>query len=172
MHLPGCQKNGAFHIGIQKNRAIHILFVEKRGPIIYLTALKKGPIRHAHPYYAIYRKLPPPPPPHTHTHPEVPNILFFFLPLAFVILTSLRGPYPHKNVTELFSSICFLQNVLTIRSALTVSSIVTALPIIQQILGSHVTHIPENVDVCRHGKVQGAVKMLMNAVLDHIIVTS
>ena len=50
---------GAFHIGIQKNRAIHILFVEKRGPIIYLAALKKGAIRHAHPYYAIYRKLPP-----------------------------------------------------------------------------------------------------------------
>ena len=55
---PGCQKNGAF-------RAIHILFVEKRGPIIYLAALKKGAIRHAHPYYAIYRKLPPPPPEQT-----------------------------------------------------------------------------------------------------------
>ena len=57
VHIPGCQKNGAFHIGIQKNRAIHILFVEKRGPIIYLAALKKGAIRHANPYYAIYRKL-------------------------------------------------------------------------------------------------------------------
>ena len=43
MHIPGCKKNGAFHIGIQKNRVIHILFVEKRGPIIYLAALKKGP---------------------------------------------------------------------------------------------------------------------------------
>ena len=42
VHIPGCQKNGAFHIGIQKNWAIHILFVEKRGPIIYLAALKKG----------------------------------------------------------------------------------------------------------------------------------
>ena len=41
-HKPGCQKNGAFHIGIQKNRTIHILFVEKRGSIIYLAALKKG----------------------------------------------------------------------------------------------------------------------------------
>ena len=59
MHIPGCQKNGAFHIGIQKNWANHILFVEKRGPIIYLVVLKKGTIRHAHPYYAIYRKLPP-----------------------------------------------------------------------------------------------------------------
>ena len=54
---------GAFHIGIQKNGAIHILFVEKRGPVIYLAALKKGAIRHAHPYYAIYRKLTPAPPP-------------------------------------------------------------------------------------------------------------
>ena len=65
VHIPRCQKNGAFHIGIQKNRAIHIhvLFVEKRGPIIYLAALKKGAIRHAHPYYAIYRKLPPTPTP-------------------------------------------------------------------------------------------------------------
>ena len=61
VHIPGCQKNGAFHTGIQKNRAIHIFFVEKRGPIIYLAALKNGAIRHAHPYYAIYRKLPPPP---------------------------------------------------------------------------------------------------------------
>ena len=50
VHIPGCQKNRAFHIGIQKNRAIHILFVEKRGPIIYLAALKKGTIRHAHPH--------------------------------------------------------------------------------------------------------------------------
>ena len=56
-------ENGAFHIGFQKNRVIHIFFVEKRGPIIYLAALKKGAIRHAHPYYAIYRKLPPPLPP-------------------------------------------------------------------------------------------------------------
>ena len=69
VHIPGCQKSGAFHIGIQKNRVIHIRFVEKRGPIIYLAALKKGAIQHAHPYYAIYKKLsptppsPPPPPP-------------------------------------------------------------------------------------------------------------
>ena len=65
VHIPGCQNNGAFHIGIQTNRAIHIHFVEKRGPIIYLAVLKKGAIRHAHPYYAIYRKLPPPPTPAT-----------------------------------------------------------------------------------------------------------
>ena len=64
VHIPGCQKNGTFHIGIQKNRAIHILYVEKMGPVIYLAVLKKGAIRHAHPYYAIYRKLLRP------THPK------------------------------------------------------------------------------------------------------
>ena len=31
MHLPGCQKSGAFHIRIKKNRVSHILFVEKKG---------------------------------------------------------------------------------------------------------------------------------------------
>ena len=60
MHIPGCQKSTVFHTGIQKNRVIHILFVEKRGPVIYLAALTKGAIRHAHPYYAIYKKLPLP----------------------------------------------------------------------------------------------------------------
>ena len=53
---------GPFTYESRKNRASHILFVEKRGLIIYLAALKKGGggwgIRHAHPYYAIYRKLP------------------------------------------------------------------------------------------------------------------
>ena len=57
------RKSGAFHIPIKKNWVSHILFVEKRGPIIYLAALKKGAIRHAHPYYDIYRKLPPTPQP-------------------------------------------------------------------------------------------------------------
>ena len=28
-HIPGCQKSGVFHIRIKKNRASHILFVEK-----------------------------------------------------------------------------------------------------------------------------------------------
>ena len=92
VHIPGCQKNGAFHIGIQKNRVIHILFVEKRGPIIYLAVLKKGAIRHAHQYYAIYRKLPlhtprpppsphppppPPPPPQYDFRVKLPQIAFF-----------------------------------------------------------------------------------------------
>ena len=61
-HIPGCQKSGAYHIRIKKNRVSHLLFVEKRGPVMYLAALKKGAIRHAHPYYAIYRKLHPPTP--------------------------------------------------------------------------------------------------------------
>ena len=34
-------ENEAFHTEIQKTRVIHILFVEKRGPIIYLAELKK-----------------------------------------------------------------------------------------------------------------------------------
>ena len=44
VHIPGCQKSGAFHIGIQTNWVIHILFVVKRGAIIYLAVLKKGAI--------------------------------------------------------------------------------------------------------------------------------
>ena len=52
----------AFHVRIQKNGVSHIILVGKRGLIIYLAALKKGTIRHAQPYYAIFRKLPPPPP--------------------------------------------------------------------------------------------------------------
>ena len=86
----------AFHIEIQKNRDIHILFVEKRGPIIYLAVLKKGAIRHAHPYYAIYRKLlpspPPPPPPPSET-----------------------GFYIIRNVTDRLIIVvcCDLQKILT-----------------------------------------------------------
>ena len=75
VHIPGCQKNGAFLIGIQKNRAIHILFVEKKGSNhIPGSAEKMGAIRHAHLYYAIYRKFPcrpPPPPPPALPLPEL-----------------------------------------------------------------------------------------------------
>ena len=35
-------------------QVIHILFAEKVGHI-YLAALKKGAIRHAHPHYAVYK---------------------------------------------------------------------------------------------------------------------
>ena len=60
----------------QENRVGHIPFVGKRGLIIYLAALKKGAVRHAHPYYAIYRKLPSPPPPTTHPSPHSSIELF------------------------------------------------------------------------------------------------
>ena len=63
------RKSGAFHIPIKKNRVSHIHFVEKRGLVIYLAALKKRVIRHAHSYYTIFNKLPPPLP-DTHTHPR------------------------------------------------------------------------------------------------------
>ena len=49
----------------QESRKIGLFiyfFVEERGPIIYLATLKKVAIQHAHPYYAIYRKLPTPSP--------------------------------------------------------------------------------------------------------------
>ena len=69
-HSPGCQKSGAFHIRIKKNRVSHIFFVEERGPIIYLAALKKGAIRHAHPYYVIYRLIPAPRPTHQPREPS------------------------------------------------------------------------------------------------------
>ena len=52
------RKVGPFTYKSRNNRVCHILFVQKRGPIIYLTGLKRGAIRHAHPYYVIYRKLP------------------------------------------------------------------------------------------------------------------
>ena len=41
-NIPGYQKNGAFHVGIQKNRAIHILFVEKKGANHILGSAEKG----------------------------------------------------------------------------------------------------------------------------------
>ena len=59
------QKSWAFHILIQKELGQPYTFLLKKGLIIYLAALKKGAIRHAHPYYGIYRKLTP-----THLAPE------------------------------------------------------------------------------------------------------
>ena len=43
------RKAGPFTYESRKIRPAIILFVEKRGLIMYLTALKKGAIRHAHP---------------------------------------------------------------------------------------------------------------------------
>ena len=41
------------HIPMMENWVSHILFLRKRGPIVYLAAMKKGAIRPAHPYYVI-----------------------------------------------------------------------------------------------------------------------
>ena len=47
----------------RKNGSVIYSFLRKRGLIVYmyLAGLKKGAIRAAHPYYVIYRKLPPQP---------------------------------------------------------------------------------------------------------------
>ena len=49
--------NGTIHISMMKNWVCHILFLRKRGLIVYLAALKKGAFRHAHPYYVIYHTI-------------------------------------------------------------------------------------------------------------------
>ena len=53
--LSGMSEKGIIHVSMMKNWASHIFFLEKREFILYLTALKKGAIRHAHSYYVIYR---------------------------------------------------------------------------------------------------------------------
>ena len=61
----------------QESRKIgsFIYFLLKKGGQSYTwQRWKGGTIQHAHPYYAIYSKLPPPPPPHTHT-PRVHTLL-------------------------------------------------------------------------------------------------
>ena len=57
MHVPGyIRKVGLSYTNPEKWGQSYT-FCWKKGPIIYLAVLKKGGIRHAHPYYAIYRKL-------------------------------------------------------------------------------------------------------------------
>ena len=51
------EKWGLSHTN-QENWVSHILIFVEKMRLIYLAVLKKGAIRHAHPYYAIYRKLP------------------------------------------------------------------------------------------------------------------
>ena len=63
MHTPGCQKCGVFHIPVKNIGSVIYFFVEKGGLFIYLAVLKRGTIRHAHPYYPIYRSPLPLPPP-------------------------------------------------------------------------------------------------------------
>ena len=52
----GCQKWDHSYNN-DKNWVNHILFLRKRGHIVYRAALKKGAIRHAYPYFAVYRLL-------------------------------------------------------------------------------------------------------------------
>ena len=59
----GMPENGISHISMMKNWVSHILFLRKRGLIVYLAALKRGAFRAAHPYYVIYIGSYPPPPP-------------------------------------------------------------------------------------------------------------
>ena len=65
------EKSGHSYTFCWKNEANHIP-----------GSAEKGGIRHAHPYYAIYRKLParspqPPPPPHTHTRVSHSKLIIF-----------------------------------------------------------------------------------------------
>ena len=50
-------ENATIHITMMKNWVGHILFLRKRGLIVYLAALKKRAIRAAHPYYVIHRSI-------------------------------------------------------------------------------------------------------------------
>ena len=52
---------GPFIYQSRENGSVIYSFLGKRGLIIYLAVLKKGAIRAAHPYHAIYREIPPPP---------------------------------------------------------------------------------------------------------------
>ena len=63
-HIPGCQKVGPVKYEYRKIESVIYFLLKKKGLIVYLAALKKGDIRCAHPYYAIYMKLTPPPPAH------------------------------------------------------------------------------------------------------------
>ena len=69
----GVRKFGPFKCQKSGNRGMYLLSLKKMGFIMYLAALKKGAIRHAHPYCDIYIANYPPPPPHTHTHTPLPR---------------------------------------------------------------------------------------------------
>ena len=58
------EKVGPFIYQLRKNRSV-IYFCRRKGANHIPGSAEKGVIRHAHPYYVIYRKLPLPPP-HTH----------------------------------------------------------------------------------------------------------
>ena len=56
----GMSENGTIHITMMKHWVSHILFIRKRGLIVYLAALKEGTIQAANMYYVIYWYLQPP----------------------------------------------------------------------------------------------------------------
>ena len=66
----------------------------KKGFIIYLAALKREFILHAHTYYIIYRELPPPPPPPRNTRQTLIPLQLF---AQFVEETVKRRPW-HSEV--------------------------------------------------------------------------
>ena len=69
MHIHGCQKIWVIHIPNSENSDIYIRSFKK---VVYhiLDGAEKGSIRHAHPYYVIYRELPPPPLPEVLVQPR------------------------------------------------------------------------------------------------------
>ena len=69
------EKWGLSHTNQEKNWSVIYFLLKKKGANhISGSAEKKGAIRHAHPYYVIYRKLPPPP---SQPHPPPPPRLHF-----------------------------------------------------------------------------------------------
>ena len=102
MHLPGCQKSGAFHIRMQKNRVSHTLFVEKRRLIIYLAPLRKGAIWHAHPYYVIYRKLHTPPPSPPSECDTLIKCIGWTHRLIWAFTVHMQGPFFSKTAWIIF----------------------------------------------------------------------
>ena len=74
VHVPGCQKNGAFYIGIQKNRVIHLLFCWKKGAYHIPSKGLFGTHIRTMPYIGSYPFPPsPPPPPNTLTRANYPS---------------------------------------------------------------------------------------------------
>ena len=60
MHIPGCQKKWDLSYTDQEKLGQSYTFLlKKKGANHISSVLKTGAIRHAHPYYVIYRKLPP-----------------------------------------------------------------------------------------------------------------
>ena len=84
----GVKKMGHAYTNQEKMGQSYTVFLEKRGHIVYLAALKKGAIRAAHPYHVIYRELParPAPPPPS----LVPGKVIKYLSVNFFRLFTLK----------------------------------------------------------------------------------